>query len=416
VLPPESMVPDYHGYCLSNVPHTIFSLFGLDSGGRSLPGDALGATETSETENIVLFLLDGLGYSEWKRQKESGFIGALSKKGNVRPITTVFPSTTAAALTTISTGLTPQEHGLPEWYVYMKDIGEVIVTLPFARAGEPGRDTLVGTMDPRALFDGATIFERLKAGGVVSTSLTNRVLAHTAYSEVARRGSKVETYISASDLSVNLRRLVERAKGRNLFYVYWSFIDTIEHSYGPNTEVASIEASLISHALQEGFLSRLSNDAARKTLVLVTADHGQINVDPKRTLYMNRFGKLVKALSTNNHGKRIPPWGSARDSFISVVEDRVNEMETYLARKLEGVASVMKTKDAIEQGLFGINEPTRKFRRRVGNLMILPHGTNTVWFRYRKGDSLDLRGHHGGLSQDEMTIPLAAAKVSDLQR
>jgi hypothetical protein len=207
-LPPESLLPDYRRYCLSNLPHTIFSLLGLDDESRGLPKDALGATETSGTENVVLFLLDGLGYNEWRKQKETGFVGALSRRGNVRPITTVFPSTTAAALTTISTGLTPQEHGLPEWYVYMKEIGEVIVTLPFARAGEPGRDTLVGEMDPRALFDGTTIFERLKAGGVESTSLTNRVLAHTAYSEVSRRGSKVETFISASDLSVNLRRLV----------------------------------------------------------------------------------------------------------------------------------------------------------------------------------------------------------------
>jgi len=47
--------------------------------------------------------------------------------------------------------------------------------------------------------------------------------------------------------------------------------------------------------------------------------------------------------------------------------------------------------------------------------MILPHGNRTVWFRYRRKDSLDLRGHHGGLTSDEMTIPLAAARVSDIQ-
>jgi hypothetical protein len=114
VLPPESLVPDYRGYCLTNVPNTIFSVFGLDDGGRGLPGDALGATETSGTENVVLLLLDGLGYREWRKHEKDGFIGALSRKGHVRPISTVFPSTTAAALTTISTGLTPQEHGLPE--------------------------------------------------------------------------------------------------------------------------------------------------------------------------------------------------------------------------------------------------------------------------------------------------------------
>jgi hypothetical protein len=367
-------------------------------------------------ENVVLFLLDGVGYGEWKRQVDKGFIGALAKHGSVRPITSVFPSTTAAALTTISTGLTPQEHGLPEWYVYMREVGEVIVTLPFARAGDPGRDTLVGIMNPRGLFDGPTIFERLKTAGVRSTSVTNRYLAHTAYSEVSRRGSEVESYISASDLAVGLRRLVEGSRGRNFFYVYWSVVDTVEHAYGPNTEEAMVEASLISHALDEGFLSRLSQDAAKRTLVLVTADHGQLNVDPRETLYMNRFRRLVKALSVAPSGKRIPPWGSARDVFISVDEAELEEVEAYLARKLDGVASVMKTKDAIELGLFGINKPSRKFLSRAGNLMVLPHGDNTVWYRYEKGDSFSLRGHHGGLSAEEMTIPLAAGRVSDIQQ
>jgi predicted AlkP superfamily pyrophosphatase or phosphodiesterase len=416
VLPPGSLVPDYRGYCLSNVPHTVSSLFGLDDGGRSLPKDALGTAETAGVENVVLFLLDGLGYKEWQRQKEKGFIGALSRRGSVKPITTVFPSTTAAALTTVSTGLTPQEHGLPEWYVYMQEIGDVIVTLPFARVGGKGRDSLVGTMDPRALFDGTTIFETLRDGGVKSTSLTNRALAHTAYSEVARRGSRVEPYITASDLSVGLRRLLERAHGRNFFYVYWSFIDTIEHSYGPNTDEATVEASLISHALQEGLMSKLSHAAADRTLVLVTADHGQVNVNPKETLYLNRFRKLVKALSVSRFGRRIPPWGSARDVYLSVDDAQLDTVESYLARKLEGVASVMKTKDAIGRGLFGINKPSRKFLRRTGNLMVLPHSTNTVWFRYAKGDALDLRGHHGGLSVDEMTVPLAAGRLSDLVR
>lgn len=76
---------------------------------------------------------------------------------------------------------------------------------------------------------------------------------------------------------------------------------------------------------------------------------------------------------------------------------------------------MLETDEAIAAGLFGINTPSAKFRRRVGNLMILPHGKGTVWYRYKKDDKLDLRGHHGGLTPDEMQIPLAAARVSDLR-
>jgi predicted AlkP superfamily pyrophosphatase or phosphodiesterase len=271
-------------------------------------------------------------------------------------------------------------------------------------------------MDPAALFDGATIFERLKASGVPSVSFTNRALAYSAYSKVSRRGSELVPYASASDLSVSLRRQVERSRGPKLFYVYWSYVDTIEHIYGPGTDETAVEASLVSHAFLEGFLSKLSPEAARRTLILATADHGQVKVNPKETLYMNRFRKLTNALDTSPSGRRIPPWGSARDLYMKVVEDELDETESYLSKKLAGIASVLKTEEAVREGLFGFNRSTAKFLRRVGNLMILPHGVNTVWFRYRRGDVLDLKGHHGGLTKDEMAIPLASGRASDLQR
>ena len=415
MVPPGSLKPDYSGYCLSNVPSTALSLLGVDLGRKTLPKDALGGTETLGVENVVLMVVDGLSYRELIRQKGRGLFGSLAAKGNVRPITTVFPSTTAAALTTVSTGLTPQEHGLPEWFVYMDELDEVIVTLPFTKVGDSGRDTLVGQIEPKFLFDGPTIFERLKMNKVRTLSLTNRSLANTAYSKLAHEGSEVLPYASASDLCVSLRRQLERARGRNLFYVYWAYVDTIEHIYGPNTDESEVEASLISYAFKEGFASRLDRETARRTILILTADHGQINVAPEKTLYMNGFRKLASFLERGPTGKVIPPWGSARDTYLRVREDKLDEAKNYLIEKLEGIASVMKTKDAIEEGLFGVNKPSPKFRRRVGNVMILPHGKKTVWYRYREGDSLGLRGHHGGLSKDEMTIPLAVARVSDIQ-
>ena len=414
MVPPGSQKPDYGGYCLSNVPSTVLSLLGVNPGRTTLPREAFGGTETGQVENVVLMLFDGLGYRELSRQS-GGFFGSLARKGSIRPITTVFPSTTAAALTSVSTGLTPQEHGLPEWFVYMDELDEVVVTLPFSRVGDPGRDTLVGNIEPRFLFDGPTIFERLKKEGVRTLSLTSRTLANTAYSKTSHAGSEALPYASASDLTVSLRRRLEKARGPNLFYVYWAFVDTIEHIYGPNTDESEIETSLISHALKEGLLSKLDRETAKKTLVILTADHGQINVVPEKTLYMNGFRKLTAFLERGPTGRVIPPWGSARDAYLRVRDDKLDEAKKYLESKLDGIASVMMTEDAIDEGLFGVNKPSRKFKRRVGNLMILPRSNKTVWYHYRKGDSLGLKGHHGGLSKDEMTIPLAAAMLSDIQ-
>jgi hypothetical protein len=166
--------------------------------------------------------------------------------------------------------------------------------------------------------------------------------------------------------------------------------------------------------MQEGFLSKLRRDVAGRTLIIVTADHGQLNVSPEKTVYVNRLKTLIKSLGTGPLGRRIPPWGSARDMYLNVEESRLDSIRRYLDKKFANFAAVIPTDEAINEGLFGINNPTRKFRRRVGNLMVLPHGANTVWYRYRKGESLEMKGHHGGLTEDEMTIPLAAARLSSL--
>jgi predicted AlkP superfamily pyrophosphatase or phosphodiesterase len=415
-LPPGAVKPDYSGYCLSNVPWTIHSILGVKSERPGLPSDALRGVETAGIDNVVLFLFDGLGYREWQRQNSKGFFGSLSRKGNARPITTIFPSTTSAALASLCTGLTPQEHGLPEWYVYMREVGEVVRGLWFNRVGDERTDTLKGELSPRALFDGTTIYQRLKHQGVRSTTLSNRFIANSVFSRYSRRGASVVAYSSASDLTVSLRRLLEGAKGRNLFYIYWSYIDHVEHRYGPNTDEAEVEASLISHALEEGFVSKLGRDVARRTLVLVTADHGQVLSPPKEMIYTNRLSKLVKAFERNPSGKPIPPWGAPRDSYLQIRESMLDETREYLAKKFDGMATVLKTEEALKGGLFGLNRASAKFRRRVGNLMILPHGTRSIWYRYEKENPYDLEGHHGGLSKDEMTIPLAAGRVSDLQR
>lgn len=415
MLPPGAVKPDYSGYCLSNVPSTVQSLFGVDPGRPRLPKDALGNTETSGVDNVILMLCDGLGYNEWCRNPGTGFFGALSANGSVRPITSVFPSTTAAALTTVSTGLTPQEHGLPEWFVYVEELGEIIVTLPFTRLGELGRDTLKGSLPERSLFDGVPVFSRLKGEGIGCMTFTSASLAGTVYSTRTRAGTEVTPYFSASDLSVSLRRFVQRAKGRNFVYVYWSNVDHIEHAYGQGTDEALVETTLISHALQEGFLDKVDREVARRTLVLLTADHGQLTVEPEKTVYVNGFAKLTRNLQKGPHGDMIPPWGNVRDSYYLVDESRLEETQRYMQEKLDGVATVLKTADAVKEGLFGINRPSRKFLRRVGNMMVLPHGNKTVFYRYRKGAIPDLKGHHGGLTRDEMTIPLVAARLSELR-
>jgi predicted AlkP superfamily pyrophosphatase or phosphodiesterase len=413
-LPPGSVIPEYGSYCISGIPSTIMELFGTKPVGRTLPRDTLG--EVNGIENVMLLILDGFGMSAWRRQQNEGFVKAITSRGSVRPITTVFPSTTAAALTTFATGLTPQEHGLHEWFLYIKDLDAVVATLPFSFAQDLGRETLRGHMKPRALFTGEPIFKRLKEAGVRVESFVSRALAGTSYTSLVHRTSDKVAYSGASDMVAILRRSIESARRPSFFYVYWSYIDAIEHRYGPATDESELEASSISFVVQKGLIERLGKGPAKKTLLIVSADHGQVPVSPEKTIYLNRYRSVIDGLRRTKSGQPIPATGSARDVFLHVQPEKREKVRELLAKRLAGRASIVSVRDAVKHGLFGLGKPSRKFKERAGDLIILPHGNRTVWYRDTPYYEFDLRGHHGGLSKEEMTVPLAVGRVSDLQR
>ena len=82
---------------------------------------------------------------------------------------------------------------------------------------------------------------------------------------------------------------------------------------------------------------------------------------------MNRFGKQKGSLRKSLNGRPIPPWG-ALDVCLATEEGKAHEAKTYLQGWLDGVASILETGEATRDGPFGINYPSKRFRRRVGTL------------------------------------------------
>ena len=135
----DFVYPRYDGYSLYNVVPTIFKLFGLNSERKTLP-EKIWKKYISGNQKIVLFLTDGFGYNQAKEIKEQPvLLKKLFNSNSFFPITSVFPSTTAASLATLSTGLTPQEHGLFEWNLYFEEIDQIIQTLPFSHVGKQAK-------------------------------------------------------------------------------------------------------------------------------------------------------------------------------------------------------------------------------------------------------------------------------------
>ncbi|MGD9131410.1 MAG: alkaline phosphatase family protein [Candidatus Bathyarchaeota archaeon] len=410
----DFVFPCYEGKCISNIPGTVLGLFGVESE-RRLPVEV--GVEVDGVDKVVLFVLDGFGYNQFLRFcGDNRFLVNLAEKGGVFPVTSVFPSQTTNALTTLNTGLTPQEHGLFEYYLYLKEVDRIVSTLSFEPLGYKRRNELVDRgFDPKLLFKGGTIQNTLREAGV--KTFVHIYVRHTysAYSKVIFDGSTIVPNFKSSDLVVNLRKTLEKEKGPAYFFVHLSNLDTIAHEYGPQSYEYSTELSVISYLLQKELVEKIDQQTAKETLLLMTSDHGGVRVVPQDTTYLNEFPQVVKNLRCGRGGKRILPTGSPRDVFLHVREEKLRETKELLAQKIGDKAKIVETEETIKAGLFGLGEVRSEFSDRVGNLLILPYRNETVWFEHIKGIRFNLLGHHGGLTEKEMLVPLAIAKLSNLK-
>jgi len=280
----------------------------------------------------------------------------------------------------------------------------------------PGRDRLLEAgVKPAILFDGKTVYQALAKAQVPSFTFIRDTYAQSAYSRRVHKGSRTVRFINASDLLVNLRQTISQVSGPAYFYVYWDAVDAISHTYGPHTEQYHAELAGFSYLLREELLEKTDRRVAEDVLLIVTADHGHIAVAPQEALYLNRYPSLVRSLQRSAAGKTILPWGSPRDVFLRVEDEALPAVAAWLRKRLQGKALVMAAHEALEQGFFGRGTPHRRLKRRIGNLLILPHRQHLVWYEHVKGKKFGLRGTHGGLSADEMLIPLAVANLAALR-
>lgn len=410
--------PRYEDFCISNLPSAIAFLLGAQS--QSPLSEALrrAGLEPSKNYRVINFVIDGFGYDQWLWHAERiPFLRRLTEVGSLLPITSVFPSTTAAALTTLHTGLTPQQHGLTEWLVYFEELQKLIFTLPFSALGKVDRDGLLAEgADPKILFNGKTFYQSLAAAGVRSFVFTPRSYVHSAYSKLVHAGSKIVPFKHLSGAFVKLRHLLAQVAGPAYMYVYWNGFDHTAHMHGPDSDDCSVAVQKFSDLLEKQFIGCLDAKAAENVIVLVTADHGQVRVNPEQTIYLNDYPEVTASLLHNAADEQIGPWGSARDVFLSVEPDKRIEIRDFLTSTLAGKATVLETAEAIEGGLFGVGEMHPRFRSRVGDMLILPDENSTIWYEHLSGQKFGLFGLHGGLSSKEMLVPLMILRLKEVLR
>jgi predicted AlkP superfamily pyrophosphatase or phosphodiesterase len=400
--------PCYDSYCFSNLPTTIeFLLTGKQ--GQMLPLDVFGSLPTSY-DKVIFFFVDAFGWRFFERYAERcSFLKTISTQGVVSKLTSQFPSTTAAHVTCIHTGLNVGQSGVYEWNYYEPLVDEIISPLLFSYAGDKHvRDTINrSAIAPAQIFPSQTFYQTLQAQGVTSHILQYNAYTPSTYSDIVFRGASVHPYKTQLDALTQLTELVTaRATLPTYYFLYFDCFDTACHNHGPSSR-ESQEAIESFFALVEEVFYKSVRGKTTKTLLMITADHGQIEVDPRNTYYLNKqMPKITQYLKTNQRGYPLVPAGSPRDMFLHVTEEHTDMLVASLQERLAGKAEVYLTHDLLTQHFFGQQEPSPTFLQRVGNVVILPYKHETVWW-YEEGKfAMHFFGHHGGLTPEEMEIPL----------
>jgi predicted AlkP superfamily pyrophosphatase or phosphodiesterase len=202
--------------------------------------------------------------------------------------------------------------------------------------------------------------------------------------------------------------LLDRTTSPQYIYLYFNAIDATCHTYGPESAQLHAEIDTLLSTMERVLMPLLSQ-SKRRTLMLLTADHGQTAVDPHSTLYLNRdpaFADLHRYVRTDARGNLLIPAGSPRDMFVYIKDGLVDEAQAYLSERLVGRAHVLQVNDLLTTGMFGPEPISSVFRARAGDLVILPFDNETIWWYEQDRFEQTFWGHHGGLTPQEMEIPL----------
>ena len=381
---------------------------GYDSGNfSSLPQRVIEPLVSKQYAAVVLLVIDGFGWRFLEAFQGTPFLDWVSHNGSVEKLSSQFPSTTASHLTTIHTGQPVGEHGIFEWNYYEPGLDAVISPLLFSYAGTTERDLLKRAgINPRAVYPHHTIYHRLSNLGIQAGIFQHREYTPSTYSNAMFRGAQVQGYKTLPEGLTNLRESINSISPPAYFFLYFEKIDAISHEYGPNASqtMAEIESFL----LQMEHIFRKTIHPSGKCLFLLTADHGQVEVEPGTTIFINQdahFAGILDFLRTDHSGNPIVAAGSCRDFFLYIKKGMVEEARSFLSDRLEGKAVIWKVDDMIEDGWFGpVVSPA--FRKRAGDLVILPYRGESVWWYEKDRFYQKYKGHHGGLTPQEMEIPL----------
>lgn len=403
------VLADYDGPCLSQVVPALFGRRGAGAPtGKTAPRSSTSAGRLSpdrswlpgvveDAAQVVLLVLDGLGWEQLcEHRAEAPTVVAMSGG----PITSVVPTTTATALTSLTTGLAPAAHGVVGYRVALGGAGaggRTATTSGVDGAGD-GAEAVPDVLnvlkwttkdgDARTLVPPSTFQPHAAFLGHHCPVVSRSEFAGTGFSDAHLAGSPLAGWRVVSSLPVEVHRLL--AAGEPLVYAYYDGVDKVAHERG-----------LGEHYVAElRYADRLVGDLLEAlvpgAVLVVTADHGQVEVLRPPVELDPEILADVRLLS-----------GEGRFRWLHVAPGATERVLERCRERYGDLAWVHSRAEVLEQGWFG---PTLApgVAQRLGDVALVARQA-VAFFDPADTGEMRLVSRHGSLTSAEMYVPLLAA-------
>lgn len=360
------VVPAYGGACVDSVVPTILA------GGDPppwWPAPAAGAGQA------VLLVLDGLG---WRQLQERPGLAPTMTAMAGGPITTVAPSTTAAALTSITIGAAPAVHGVVGYRLRVQD-DRVLNVLRWRTADGDAR----GAVPPED-FQPLEPFRATKPPVV-----TRAEVAESGFTRAHMAGARMYGWRMPSTLVATVASLLR--EGERFVYAYYDGVDKVAHEFGFGP---TYDAELVA---ADRLVTDLLGVLPAGAVLLVVSDHGQVDVGDRVVTLAPEVAELTVLLS-----------GEGRFRWLHARPGKVEALAAATHAAYDDVAWVRTRDEAVADGWFG-GQLALRVAARLGDVVVAPHQRIAVLDPGDPGEQW-MRCRHGSLTPDEMLVPLLASR------
>lgn len=363
--------------------------------GAGIGGSTPGAGELADTRvasaiatarHVVLVLFDGLG----NRQVDTLIPDGAVARCRSTALRSVFPSSTAPAITSFSTALFPAEHANPGWFCWSEATDSVVRTLPMdVRAAPDQLVTAEGLWDWRA----ASL-----QFGVPVVAVQPHFIADSAFSRHAWAGARRVGYRSPDELVEAVDAAIRAHPDGAFVWAYLPHFDSTSHERGWQSDAAADVARRFDQ-LFERLAGRLASSGA---LLLATADHGFVDVPASQQLRLDDFPEIAALLER-------PLTGEPRVVYCQVRAGCHEAFEALARDRLGHAFDLVPSGALVEAGWFGPGLASPRLAGRIGTHTLIGRDRHTLVDRLPGEPEPAFVGMHGGIHPDELSVPLAAA-------